>query len=382
VRLRALVVTGFVVVVALAFLLALSGTVLAADAATITAPEGSIGLPKAMLATPGRILWDQPAAAEFSSALISGEGGWTTQYPADDFVSADPWVLRSIYVPCVAHNSLFDAVSFTWQIYADDGGVPDGSPTGFGNDPVWSLTLPPSSPLVTVTPGVWPPYYPSQVLVRLPAAVVLPAGHWWLVAYPTWSDGGSVLGWSPAAAVNGYLPKRCVPAATEWLYGRGDDLAFTLGGTPAIPRPLMQDALNGLLSSGITTMQRFYMSPVVAALRHSLSARYWLDDSHVKESSGYAVFYDDYMAVSALVGMAGRAVSNRAAIEDAIFCLVLAGEALAQQAIDDAKLHNGNPALISLAEGYVAQGLACAATDPAAAVRAYGAAWMNAVQAW
>ncbi len=46
-----------------------------------------------------------------------------------------------------------NATALTWQLYADNAGFPDGNPSGSGNPPVWTLTLTPGDPHVTISEG-------------------------------------------------------------------------------------------------------------------------------------------------------------------------------------------------------------------------------------
>jgi hypothetical protein len=126
------------------------------------------------------VLWDQPA---------SGVGGAIDQYfpdfgagvySADDFVAAAPWRVTKIFVDGVVGN-LANSGSINWAIYADAGGVPAGYP-GWGASPLWSLSLSPTAPGVTLGGGN------TQVTLDILAAgalpITLPAGTYWLECYP------------------------------------------------------------------------------------------------------------------------------------------------------------------------------------------------------
>jgi len=113
-----------------------------------------------------------------------------SSFLADDFTNGSPWTISNIFVPGNGWNgfsSLYNATALTWQIYADCAGVPCGNPSGGGSPPVWTLTLAPGNAQVTITTGFGG--YPSNTLLELTAPFGLPAGHWWLVFYPTLSYG-------------------------------------------------------------------------------------------------------------------------------------------------------------------------------------------------
>lgn len=47
-------------------------------------------------------------------------------------------------------TSLMNAIGLTWEIYADDDGVPAGDLSSVGENPVWFLTLALTDPQVTI----------------------------------------------------------------------------------------------------------------------------------------------------------------------------------------------------------------------------------------
>jgi len=193
-------------------------------------------------ANPDAVLWDQPLSTVNQNAYVDQE---FTDYPeyssylADDFVNQEPWDIDTFFVPGNGWNgfsSLFNADSLTWQIYADNGGVPAGDPSGGGA--FWSLTLAPTDPAVMITDGTGG--YPSDSTLDLEVTPVhVPAGHWWLVFYPTMSlSGGGQFGRQPSDTTNGYWGQFINPGGgfgygTEWqswaaIGAAQQDIAFRL----------------------------------------------------------------------------------------------------------------------------------------------------------
>ena len=105
---------------------------------------------------------------------------------ADDIVLDQPTTFHSLSVPGFLFAYYGDTVdmyadTLTWSLYADAGGKPDGHP-GDGTTPLWTLTLPVDAPGVTQAT--------NSLDVDLGAAgatLSLPAGTYWLVAYPTFA---------------------------------------------------------------------------------------------------------------------------------------------------------------------------------------------------
>ncbi len=134
-------------------------------------------------------LWHQPVSTDDSSPYISQRFPDLPTYDSfitDDFIADQTWAIDTIYVPGVGWNgftSLMNATTLNWKIYADNGGVPAGDPTGGGAPAVWSLSLSPNDPNVTISLGVEGD--PSDTLLKLPTPIKLPAGHYWLFFYPT-----------------------------------------------------------------------------------------------------------------------------------------------------------------------------------------------------
>jgi len=220
-----------------------------AHATTFAGSQYYIYLPlvlKNHAAGAGGVLWDQPLSAINLNAYVDQEfpdAATYSSYLADDFTNGSPWTISTIFIPGDGWNgfsSLFNATALHWMIYADCAGVPCGDPSGGGSPPVWSLTLAPTSPQVAISNGT-PSGYPSNTTLTPSTAVSLPAGHWWLVFYPTmaFSPYGQY-GRQPADTVNGYWGQFINPGGafgygTAWqawtvLSVAQHDIAFRLEG--------------------------------------------------------------------------------------------------------------------------------------------------------
>jgi subtilisin family serine protease len=138
--------------------------------------------------SPSNVLWDQPvssntnvyACQDFEPANDSSD-----IFIADDFINTVAWTIETIFVPGDFFNggtTLMDATNLHFQIYADDGGLPDGDPYGGGNSPVWSLSIPPADAQVTLSNGVGA--LPSDVTLDLDTPINLSPGTYWIVFYP------------------------------------------------------------------------------------------------------------------------------------------------------------------------------------------------------
>jgi len=185
------------------------------------------------------VLWNQPLSTVNQNAYVDqsfSDSPSYSSYLADDFTNGGPWTIRNIFVPGNGWNgfsSLFNATALTWQIYADNAGVPAGSPAG-GSPPVWTLTLVPTDPQVTISNGA-PDGFPSNTLLELIAPITLPAGHWWLVFYPTmgFSCCGQY-GRQSSDTANGYTGQFINPGGA-FGYGTSWQAWTVLGATPPLP---------------------------------------------------------------------------------------------------------------------------------------------------
>ena len=200
-------------------------------------------------AHPEAVLWDQPLSTVNQGAYVNQEFSDFPAYSsflADDFTNPAPWNITTIFVPGDGWNgftTLFNATALTWQIYADNAGVPDGDPSGGGNPPVWTLTLTPTDPQVVIGNGT-PGGLPSNTTLNLATPVNLPPGHWWLVFYPTldFTNYGQY-GRQAADTANGYTAQFINPGGgfgygTAWqawtvIGPTQQDIAFRLEGDVA-----------------------------------------------------------------------------------------------------------------------------------------------------
>jgi|GEM_PF-1337545 len=214
---------------------------------------------------PEAVLWDQPAS-DAVTAYVDQEfpdAPTFSSFLADDFINGAPWAIDTIFVPGNGWNgfaTLFNATGLTWQIYADCAGVPCGDPSGAGSPPVWTTTLPPTDPQVLITTGGGG--YPSNTTLNLAAPLYLPAGHWWLVFYPSMPfSGGGQYGRHPAGTANGYIGQFVNPGGgfgygTVWqswavIGATAYDIAFRLEGSLAYDIPwLSEDPTSGSVVAG------------------------------------------------------------------------------------------------------------------------------------
>ena len=192
-------------------------------------------------------LWDQPLSTVNATAYVDQEFSGLSQYTSflvDDFTNRLPWNITAISSPGDGWNgfsTLMNATALNWYIYADNGsGLPDGYPSGPGNTPFWSISLPPTDLQVTITNGSMG--YPSNARIDLATPVNLPPGTWWLFFYPTIAFGtGGQYGRQVADTTNGAQAQIINPGGgfgigTEWapisIIGPSQqDLAFTIEGT-------------------------------------------------------------------------------------------------------------------------------------------------------
>jgi hypothetical protein len=137
---------------------------------------------------PEAVLWNQ---------LNSDAGGVASQYfpdnyydigfySADDFENTGTWALDLIFIDGSWNGggSLPNATSLNWYIYADAGGVPAGHPEDGGGTEFWSYSCAPGAPGVTIS-GAYNDDVTLDISMAQGSAVNLPAGHWWLVFFPS-----------------------------------------------------------------------------------------------------------------------------------------------------------------------------------------------------
>lgn len=188
------------------------------------------------------VLWDQPVGASVvgvASQKFDPPNAALDIFAADDFMNAVPWNISTIYVPGTGAD-LSNAASLNWALYADAGGVPAGDPYGGGAAPVWSLSLPPADPQVTLSGSN------AAATLTLNVPVALPPGSYWLIFYPDldFTSFGQWW-WYRSDTTNLYLAQIINPPG-GWGFGASwasvqsvaggpeQDLAFTLTGDPAV----------------------------------------------------------------------------------------------------------------------------------------------------
>jgi hypothetical protein len=199
---------------------------------------------------PDALLWSQPPSATNTNPYANQDFEASLDdfdvFLADDFSTDRAWYIDTIFVPGGTFHSGCNvgcADAFTWQIYADAGGVPDGDPRGGGNPPLWSMTLAPADPQVSISfgSGGWL----SDITLNLSAPLSLTPGTWWLVFYPSLDLGGCgcQYGRHVADTANGYVAQMINPGGalnypTTWTSIQDpttlglveQDLAFRLEG--------------------------------------------------------------------------------------------------------------------------------------------------------
>jgi hypothetical protein len=142
---------------------------------------------------PDAVLWDQPPSSTNRNAY-AGQDFESRQDDldialADDFSNGVAWHIDAIFVPGDTYSTGCDlscADRFTWEIYADDGGVPAGDPWGGGELPYWYITLTPGDAQVALSTGTGG--WLSDVALTLDVPAYLPPGTWWLVFLPSLSS--------------------------------------------------------------------------------------------------------------------------------------------------------------------------------------------------
>jgi subtilisin family serine protease len=122
------------------------------------------------------------AASDYS---IADNGGI---YEADDFVLTAPSKIHTIRTLGWDFNeSLFLQPAFSWAIYADQGGHPAGDPETSPGNALWTYTTTPAAIGVTFPIyNIWTWY--SLDLDATGQNLTLPAGHYWLSVWPTYTN--------------------------------------------------------------------------------------------------------------------------------------------------------------------------------------------------
>jgi len=225
------------------------------------------------------VLWDQPLSSFNQTAYVNQQFLDTPAYStflADDFEVTTPWLIDTFFVPGHGWNgfsTLMDANALTFMIYADNAGIPAGDPSGGGALPVWTYTLPPTDPKVTITLGSGG--YPSNTLLVLDEPILLPPGHYWLIFYPSidFSIGGQ-FGRQPSDTMNAHSARVINPGGgfgfgnvwQPWMdwWGFDSDMAFRIEGMVVSNIQIEFDAIvNSPLNQIITNQAEFYYGSTV-----------------------------------------------------------------------------------------------------------------------
>jgi hypothetical protein len=98
------------------------------------------------------------------------------------------------------------------MIYADSSGVPAGDPSGGGDAPLWTLSVPPGDSQVTLSAGI--DGFQTNVTLSPDTPIQLPAGTYWLVFYPelSYTDCICQYGRHVSDTTNGNIAKVINPA--------------------------------------------------------------------------------------------------------------------------------------------------------------------------
>jgi hypothetical protein len=216
------------------------------------------GIPFVVQGYKGKTLWNQPLSSVNQNAYVNQDFPDNPTYSsflADDFIVDKFWSIQTIFIPgngWAGFTTLANASALTFQIYADNSGIPAGDPSGGGNPPLWTLTLPITDSHITLYTGSGG--YPSDTMLRLPTGLSLPTGHYWLVFFPTmpFSPYGQ-FGRQPADTTNGGIGKFINPGGafgygTAWqnwsVIGPAQhDIAFRLGGRAGLWQQIATDPI-------------------------------------------------------------------------------------------------------------------------------------------
>lgn len=194
------------------------------------------------------VLWDQPATGSGSIAsdyFIGHPDGDAGIYSADDFLIDWGRQITGIVTPGAwssqfPNGTVADADTITWRIYSDAGGVPAGHPED--DDPLWSLTLAPDHPAVTIDDED----IALDIVAAEGAGIVLDAGRYWLSVTPEIAYQTSIANrWNWRQGLPRETGGRMIDpqnlfniGATDWTSFQDaglswTDVAFTLYGTQA-----------------------------------------------------------------------------------------------------------------------------------------------------
>ncbi len=239
-------------------------------AATTVSPASTVVIAPQPAVMSASVLWDQPVSASNTNAYANQDFETVNDaydiFIADDFVNGDAWNISTIFVPGGLWNggtSLMNATTLNWQIYADDGGKPAGDPWGNGAAPVWAVSLAPTDPQVVISMGTDGLMGNATVNLNVPA--LIPAGHWWLVFYPSMAfSAGGQFGRQWSDTTNGAVAQVVNPGGgfgipTTWSSAQAawgvpqQDFAFRLEGEIADVPWLFEDPQSGMTPAGDTS---------------------------------------------------------------------------------------------------------------------------------
>jgi hypothetical protein len=200
--------------------------------------------------SPEAILWDQSSAQSSAGTSDYFTNLSLGAFSADDFQNAELWAIDTIFVDgWDIGGDLTRASLLTWYIYPDAGGVPAGYPGDGSGTELWSLSLLPGDPAVTLGIGIFDPIT-LDVSLAIGGPLYLPPGHYWLVFYPSLDNTPGWWFWRFATTSNLHHPQVIDPTNyfgsgwtswTDWTIAGGSssytDMVFRLEGT-TVPPPV------------------------------------------------------------------------------------------------------------------------------------------------
>jgi hypothetical protein len=140
--------------------------------------------------------------------------------------------------------------------------------------------------------------------------------------------------------------------------------------------------LQGLFPTITKSKQKGKIKDAINNLIKSLSAVYWVDDSHLVEPGGYKVFDYEKTVVTKLRDAIRYGLAP-ALVQPTLDALVMVDRDLATVALDEAIAASGNAGLIAKAQAELAKGDAeLAAGKPDRAIGKYKNVWKYAVAAY
>jgi uncharacterized repeat protein (TIGR01451 family) len=190
---------------------------------------------------PEAVLWDQTMGTNTAGVSDYMTNLYLGAFSADDFQNPEAWAIDTIFVDgWDIADDLLRASLLTWYIYPDAGGVPAGYPGDGSGTELWSLSLLPNDPAVTIGLGVYEDVT-LDVIMATGGTLNLPPGHYWLVFYPSLDQAPGLWYWRFTSTSNLNHPQVIDPTNyfgygwtswTDWtLYDPTyTDMAFRLEG--------------------------------------------------------------------------------------------------------------------------------------------------------